>query len=226
LFFLSLDLMRSFILLSILAGICSTATAAKNPIQYQFNPTDPAHHIGQVQITFPQVTTKTLELKLPVWRSGRYEILNLSKAVNSFTAQHANGQPINWEKTDKNSWKLFLKQPGPVTVSYQIYANTLQQRVVHIDSTHAYLDASGAFMFSPSFREQKLTVKLNVPDVWQSRSGLEKIANHQFIADNYDQLVDSPIETGIHEFISFEVEDKTYEIVIWGEGNHDINDIK
>lgn len=215
------------IIVVILTLISSKLSAEiSQAIEYELNITDTSHHLANVTITYPNVTTKTLQVKLPVWRSGRYEILNLSKAVSAFSAQYANGQAINWEKIDKNSWKLFLNQPGPVSISYQIYANSLQQRVVHIDSTHAYLDASGVFMFSPSFREQELTVKLDVPNNWQSRSGLEKIADHQFIADDYDQLVDSPIETGIHQFMSFEVEDKTYEIVIWGEGNHDIDDLK
>ena len=215
-------------ILIVFLTLISPQISAENSgsIDYQLNIIDSSHHLANVSITFPDVTTKTLQVKLPVWRSGRYEILDLSKAISSFSAQHENGQNIQWEKTDKNSWKLWLNQPGQVTVSYQIYANTLQQRVIHIDPTHAYLDASGVFMFSPSFRDQALSVSLDVPDNWQSRSGMEKTNEHRFIADNYDQLVDSPIETGIHEFLSFEVEDKTYEIVIWGEGNHDINDLK
>ncbi len=198
----------------------------KQPVTYKMNVLDAAHHLANVSITFPDITTKTLTVKLPVWRSGRYEILDLSKAVSNFSANHSNGTEINWHKTDKNSWKLLLNQPGDITVSYQIYANSLQHRVVHIDSTHAYLDASGVFMFAPTKRDLPLSVTLNVPDNWQSRSGMEKTADHTFIANDYDQLVDSPIETGIHEFMSFEVDDKTYEIVIWGEGNHDISDIK
>ncbi|TDR20752.1 M61 family metallopeptidase [Marinicella litoralis] len=210
------------LLLATNLSIASTTT----PIQYHFTPTDAAHHLAHVSITFPNVTSKTFQVKLPVWRSGRYEILDLSKAVSSFYAQDLHGQAIQWEKSDKNSWKLFLNHPGPVTIGYQIYANTLKQRVIHIDSTHAFLDASGVFMFSPAFRDHPLTVSLDVPNHWQSRSGMEKSSSHQFVADNYDQLVDSPIETGVHEFLSFQLDQQNYEIVIWGEGNHDIADIK
>lgn len=203
-----------------------TAADTTQIINYHFKTIDTAHHLGEVSITFPQVSTKVLELQLPVWRSGRYEILNLSNAISAFSAHHANGATINWDKTDKNTWKLLLNQPGAVNISYQVYANTLSKRVIHIDNTHAYLDASGVFMFAPQFRDNPLKVNLSVPDNWQSRSGMEKSAQHSFTAKNYDQLVDSPIETGIHEFISFNIEDINYEIVIWGDGNHDINDLK
>jgi len=203
-----------------------TLLRAEANISYHLEVTDPAHHLARVTIEFPQVSTKTLEVKLPVWRSGRYEILDLSKAISDFSAQHADGAQISWNKTDKNTWKLWLNRPGPVSVSYQVYANTLRYRVAHIDPTHAFLDASGVFMFAPAYRDQPVSVQLTVPKDWRSRSGMTRTGFHQFRADNYDQLVDSPIESGLHQFLSFQVDDKTYEIVIWGEGNHDIYDLQ
>ncbi|MFC3193071.1 M61 family metallopeptidase [Marinicella sediminis] len=215
------------ILKKIICYLCLlTSIQLHADISYHIEVTDPAHHLATVSIEFPNVTTKTLEVKLPVWRSGRYEILNLSKAISDFTAEHGNGSPINWIKTNKNTWKLMLNQPGPVTVRYQVYANTLRYRVAHIDPTHAFLDASGVFMFSPAFREQPLTVELKVPKDWRSRSGMTQTGFHSFRADDYDILVDSPIESGLHQFLSFRVDDQTYEIVIWGEGNHDIYDLQ
>ena len=44
---------------------------------------------------------------------------------------------------------------------------------------------------------------------------------HAFQAGNYDLLVDSPIETGIHQYHAFTVDGRDYELVIWGQGNHD-----
>jgi len=206
----------------------STLAIAQNdrPINYQLTVTDAKHHLAEVNITFPNVGTKVLAVKLPVWRSGRYEILNLSKNINQFNAKDSSGQEIKSIKTDKNSWKMFLKHPGDVTISYQVYANTLKHRVAHIDETHAFLDASGVFMFAPSMRDQPLTVSLSVPDDWQSISGMHKTASHTFSAQNYDRLVDSPIESGIHDFLSFVVDGISYEIVVWGQGNHDISDLK
>ncbi|WP_223787128.1 M61 family metallopeptidase [Marinicella meishanensis] len=208
-------------------GSHATASSTATPINYQFTVTDARQHLGQVQITFPQVGTKTLLVQLPVWRSGRYEILNLSKHISQLTAEDAHGQAIEWDKTDKNSWKLWLKHPGAVTIKYQVYANMLRHRVAHIDDTHAFLDASGVFMFAPSLRDQPLTVQMHVPDGWVSRSGMATHGDaHTFYAHNYDQLVDSPIESGHHQFKAFTVGEQNYEIVIWGEGNHDIDDLQ
>lgn len=54
--------------------------------------------------------------------------------------------------------------------------------------------------------------------LWRSFSDLDSGENqHQFIASNYDQLVDSPIETGINEHHAFSADSRKYELVIWGE---------
>jgi len=210
----------------IMCSLCCNNAWAKAPVSYHLEVTDAAQHLAAVKITFPAVATKTLQLKLPVWRSGRYEILDLSKNILNFAASHTNGQTIQWDKTDKNTWKLWLNQPGDITVTYEVYANMLKYRVAHIDETHAYLDASGVFMYAPTYRQQALTVGLTVPEPWQSRSGLTATGDHQFTAKDYDQLVDSPIESGIHEFQAFQVDNRQYEILIWGQGNHDIDDLQ
>jgi predicted metalloprotease with PDZ domain len=203
-----------------------TVTAKEFPNKYILSVTDAKHHLAEVEVEFNGVVTRTLEVKLPVWRTGNYEILDLSKNIRQFQAFDAAGKPLTWHKTNKNTWKIFVNTPNIVKVKYQTYANLLRKRVSHIDETHAYLDASGVFVYSESQRKKPLTVQLNVPTGWRSASGMEKITEHGFKAENYDVLVDSPIESGIHYYDSFKVEEQTYEIVIWGEGNFDAQQIK
>ena len=204
----------------------SFAMGSSPKIQYTLNITDASHHLAEVEMVVSPVQTRTLEVKLPVWRSGKYSILDLAKNVRHFQAFDSSNKPLTWNKVDKNTWKIFVNTPSFVKVSYQIYANQLRDRVSHIDETHAYLDASGVFMYSPKHRDQALSVKLNVPSHWQSVSGMPKLEDHVFLADNYDQLVDSPIETGVHKSDFVQVEEQRYEIVIWGNGNYDMQRLK
>ena len=93
----------------------------------------------------------------------------------------------------------------------------MAKRTRHIDDSHAFLDSSAVVMYSEASRNSAHTVQLSVPELWRSFSGLETGDNgHQFIATNYDQLVDSPIETGINEHHQFIVDSRQYELVIWG----------
>ncbi len=198
------------------------ASSACADVQYHIKISNPAQHLAEVQINFPVVNTKTLDVQMPIWRTGKYEVLNLGKNVRQFVATNAQGKILAATKTDKATWQI-KTQPGDVVkVTYEVYANALAERTLHIDDTHAYLDASGVLMYAAPFRQQAVQVSLDTPKIWISRSGMEKGAcEHCFVAKNYDILIDTPIETGEHEFHTFDVDGRTIELVIWGRGNYD-----
>ena len=212
--------MKKLLALSILAACSAPAFADVN---YALNISQPEHHLGDVNVEFPKTAQSYLDVKLPAWRTGRYEILNLANGVRYFKASDDEGNALKWEKIDHSTWRVHLNEPTQVNVDYQVYANELGKRARHIDDSHAFVDASGFFMFSESFRQEPVTVELNVPKAWRSVSGMENYKNkHSFKASDYDVLVDSPIETGINELRTFEVDGREYELVVWGEGNYDI----
>lgn len=211
-------------LILLIVGIFSIAKA--DAVDYHLTITEASHHLAEVEVVFSDVQTKAFNVKLPVWRSGKYQILDLSKNIRAFNVFDAQGKALTWQKDNKNTWRIFVNTPGIVKVRYQIYANDLRNRVSHIDDTHAFLDASGVFIYSESQRNKPLTVELKVPENWRSVSGMQRLGEHKFSAYDYDQLVDSPIESGIHQYDVMKVEQQTYEIVIWGEGNYQMETLK
>jgi predicted metalloprotease with PDZ domain len=72
-------------------------------------------------------------------------------------------------------------------------------------------------MYPPSMRSAPLSLRIDAPDTWRVATGLEQDRDDPtlFIAPNYDVLVDSPLEIGEHEVLTFEVEGIPHEIVIW-----------
>ncbi|MBE0457949.1 PDZ domain-containing protein [Pseudoalteromonas sp. KG3] len=212
--------MKKFLALSVFAALSQSVWADVN---YSLAVTQPEHHLGDVSVEFPQTAQAHLDVKLPAWRTGRYEILNLANGVRFFEAKDENGKALKWEKVDASTWRVHLDEPTEVNIDYQVYANELGMRARHIDDSHAFIDASGFFMFSESFRQEPVTVKLDVPKAWRSVSGMDNAGSkHSFKAADYDVLVDSPIETGINELHKFAVDGRDYELVIWGEGNYDV----
>jgi predicted metalloprotease with PDZ domain len=185
--------------------------------------TQPEHHLAEVTQQFNQVTTEQLIVKMPVWRTGKYQILPLANGVSYFSA-NAGDKSLIWHKIDKASWLIEQTKGKDITISYQLYANELGSRTRHIDDSHAFLDASAAIMYSDDYRHQPFVINLITPNNWQSFSGLPYGKNsQQFIAPNYDVLVDSPIETGINQVKTFTVDNREYQLVVWGDGNYDIN---
>lgn len=181
------------------------------------------HHLAQVTIALPEANSDTVVLKLPTWRTGRYEILNLSDGVRKFSAKDNLDKALHWRKMNKNAWEITGTKNRKITVSYQLYANGLGKRTRHIDDSHAFLDNSTVVMYSDETRPLQHTINLDVKPSWRSVSGLLTGDHpHQFIAKNYDVLADSPVETGLNKFEAFTVDGREYELVIWGEGNYDI----
>lgn len=215
--------MKKLFALSLLAAFTSSVFADVN---YSLSVTKPEHHLGEVSVEFPETAQAHLDVKLPAWRTGRYEILNLANGVRYFAAKDDEGKALQWEKIDASTWRIHLDEPTEVNIDYQVYANELGKRARHIDDSHAFIDASGFFMFSESFRQEPVIVNLDVPKGWRSVSGMENAGSkHSFKAADYDILVDSPIETGINELHSFTVDNREYELVIWGDGNYDVEKV-
>lgn len=210
----------SKIIIAVLCFVSFSNTQAS--VLVNIDITQPQHHYAQITIKFEQFNRKQIDFHLPTWRTGRYEIINLANGIRDFSAADENGNSLKWKKIDKDTWQVHGTLGKKVEISYQVYANQLGQRTRHIDDSHAFIDASTVLMYSDLARNQAHHVFLNVPATWQSVSGLESGTEpHQFIAKNYDVLVDSPIETGVNEHHKFSVDGRDYELVIWGKGNYD-----
>ncbi|MGB0893861.1 MAG: M61 family metallopeptidase [Parashewanella sp.] len=195
-------------------------------VDYQIDLTSPEHHLAQVEVNFPKTDSKLLTVNLPIWRTGKYTVLPIADGIRNFIAKDEDGQVLPWKKTEIGQWQVQLDKPSNVTVSYQLHANELGTRTRHISASHAYLDASAAFMYSPEFRNEGVSVELKVPKSWKSYSGMDYGSNkHSFVAPNYDVLVDSPIETGISHHRQFSADGRDYELVVWGEGNYDLDQV-
>lgn len=222
---MTFQILRSLLLPSVLLGsLGMVATqSAHADVKYQVRISNAAQHLAEVSVEFPAVNGKSLDVQMPVWRTGRYEVLNFPKNVRLFSATNGKGQKLAFRKTDKGTWRVSTNAGDTVKVSYELYANALGERTLHIDDTHAYLDASGVLMYAAPFRQQPVSVKVDAPSTWVSRSGMDKgNCDHCFVAPNYDILIDSPIETGEHQFQSFEVEGRSIELVVWGKGNFEV----
>lgn len=197
------------------------ATIAQARVDYSIDLRQPEHHLAQVSMVFPETPGPFLDVKMPAWRTGRYSIINQANGVRSFAATDGEGRPLRWGKVDKSTWRIALDRPASVRISYELYGNELGLRSRHIDDSHAYLNASAVWMYADRYRGDDVTVSLQVPAGWNSVSGMRSIGEHRFAAENWDILVDSPIETGINRVFKFAQGGRDYEVVFWGDGNYD-----
>jgi predicted metalloprotease with PDZ domain len=169
---------------------------------------------------------ETLDLKMPVWTPGSYLVREYARHLQDFTATAA--APLPWRKISKNQWQVDTAGASDLTVCYRVFANDLSVRTNHLDATHGYFNGAALFFYVPGLEKTKIRVTI-VPHHpnWRVATPLPEVTSqsHTFEAIDFDTLVDSPFEIGIHQLYEFEVLGKLHQYAIWGHGNADLEQI-
>ena len=169
------------------------------------------------------VDSSALYVALPVWRQGKYAVLNPASTIRSVNAESETGRALAISKIDKTTWRIEPGGASAVVVSYTVYANSLNDRTRHVDDTHAFLSGGTVFLYVQGRRDDEITVYLEAPADWRVACGLKHKAGNPrtLLAPNYDVLIDSPIEIGVHDAFCFEVDGKPHDVAVWGEAQFD-----
>jgi predicted metalloprotease with PDZ domain len=206
------------------SGLSSAPSIALR-LHYTVAMPHPETHLFEVTLRVDGWPYSTLDLKMPVWTPGSYLVREYSRHLQTFAASAPDDRPLRWQKVAKNHWQVATDRQSTLTVKYQIFANELTVRTNHLDLTHGFFNGAALFFYLPGWQQQPITVTIQPPPDWQVATALPPVAgqSHTFIAKDFDTLVDSPFEIGIHQTHAFEVLDKPHEFVIWGQGNLEID---
>jgi predicted metalloprotease with PDZ domain len=162
-------------------------------------------------------------LVMPVWTPGSYLIREFERHVQDFAASDALGQPLKWEKINKDSWRIETNGARDWRASYRVYANELSVRTNEVNSEHAFWNNAALLVYPEGFLNAPSTLHVLAPQPWKVATGLPLMPGpkNTFRAENFDTLYDSPVEVSNFKTLSFEVKGVPHRIVIDGEGNYD-----
>ena len=219
--------MRVMLVLWLLA-LAPAALAGEPRVEYRVTLDAPQTQTVHITVTLRGVGDDHVDLRLPTWRPGRYIILDMAGTVRNEHAHTSSGDPLSIHKTDKSTWRVGTNGADTITVEYDVYANSIDDRTRHVDDTHAFLSGESVFMYADGWRNEPLRVTIDAPDAWDIASGLEPEADDPtvLVAPNYDRLVDSPIEAGVHQRFRFLVDNVPHEIVTWGRAEPDAEKLR
>lgn len=204
-------------LLSVLL-FCLSWTVSAAETSYQVDLSERNMQQVTIEARFSEATGDTLDFHLPVWRSGLYLVLDFVGTVSGLEVSDGNGTPLPFEQTAKSSWRVSRPDSatGDVVVRYRVYADSLSDRTRHVDADHAFLNPAAVFVYADQFRDLPIELSLDLPEGWQAASGMEQPAPGRFVAPHYDRLVDSPIEAGTFDLVSFEAAGMNIDFLIDG----------
>ena len=186
-------------------------------ISYDVDLSRAAAHRVAVRMSVRPADAPTLDVALPVWTPGSYLVREFARNVLDLSATDAEGQPLPVEKLDKNTWRVATGGAGLVRIDYELYANERSVRTSHADDRHAFLSPAATFLFVRGRLDEPHRVTVAAPRGWRVFTALAEDGGG-WRADDYDTLVDSPLEVGPHRVLEYEQQGVPFRIVLAGEG--------
>jgi predicted metalloprotease with PDZ domain len=200
------------------------------PIHYTIIPVRPEAHLYRVSCTVDDPDPSGQRFALPAWVPGSYMIRDFARHVVSVLAASRN-RVVALEKLDKHTWRA---QPvdGSLTVSVEVYAWDLSVRGAHLDTTHGFFN--GACVFLRVLGQESATCELEILRPrgaryrnWRvatamPRKGARPYGFGTYVAGDYDELIDHPVEMGEFSLARFRACGVPHDIVITGRHRADL----
>jgi predicted metalloprotease with PDZ domain len=169
----------------------------------------PNTHYYHVVFRGEGMKDKTQDFKMPAWTPGYYQIMDYARNVLNFRAEDGAGNPLAWEKTAKNIWRVKSGKDASIAVSYDVYAFNRSVADSTLDDERGFISPTGVFMHVAGRIQHPVTVTVRPYQNWTRVStGLDPVEGrpNTFFAPDFDILYDCPILIGNQEILKFEVQ--------------------
>ena len=170
-------------------------------------------HFIQIKLVFDLYTPT--KIQLPSWRPGRYELQNFSQYVREIRF-FDNETQITAARVNKDIYQ-FDNITNTLIVEYKYYANQMDAGSSFVDTEQTYINFINCIYQPIGFEEYPIEVTFSDTNYTQFATAL-KIRGNQLYAENYYELIDSPvIHSNNIQKESYHVDNCTFNIWIQGE---------
>ena len=160
-------------------------------------------------------TSPILRLSLPAWTPGSYLIRDYVRQLEGLRVNQQ-GIPLELRRTSPSSWEVGLQNLEPLEIHYQLVATELSVRTCHLNADHGFLALAAVAVEIEGERWNPHGLQLQLPAGWIPFVPLPEKADG-WIAADFDQLIDTPIEVGPHGAHGFSVAGVPHRWVTWGQ---------
>jgi len=174
-------------------------------ISYKLSVPEPASHYIAVELTIDQVSGPQLDLQLPAWRPGRYELGNFAKNIRKVQVFDANGTALPYVKITKDLWQIDTRNSSRVTITYSYFASEINAGSCYADDSQLYVNPVHLCMYVPQRMQEIHELRLDIPSNYRLATSLPRQGN-VLKAASFDELADSPF------MASEKLQSHTYEV--------------
>ena len=194
-------------------------------VHYLISPAAPRAHLFAVELRVPQPDPAGQVFRMPAWLRGSYCIRDFAKHVVDLRAELADGSPCPLTQLDKST---FRAAPGaaPLVLRYRVYAFDPSVRKAFLDTGRGFFNPSSLCFAVLGQTDGPLEIEIRPPQDsacrdWRLATSLLPLAIDadgfgRYRADDYEDLIDHPVEMGPFERIDFDVDGMPHSLVLAG----------
>ena len=193
-------------------------------INYSIAPKDLAGHLFAVTVVVEKPDAEGQVFALPAWIPGSYMIREFARNIVQIRAE-SGGKPVTLDKLNKDTW-IAAPCKGALTLHYEVYAWDLSVRAAHLDQTHGFFNGSSVFLRVQDQEHQPHVVDIRRPadpacKAWRIATALPELKAERYgfgtyVAANYDELIDHPVEMGTFALAGFKAHGVQHEVAVTG----------
>ena len=173
----------------------------------------------------------------PLWAPGYYKKLDFPRFVRKLKASTQTGEALYFKFLRPGQWQIdwekseLQRSCEVITLEYEYYAHSDKSFYSFIDESRATLNLASCLMGFEEKQSDQCEVEIRFPALWSKLStSLEDISPKRelflYKAQNYHELLDSPIFLGCHETDGFMANGVPHEIGFGGDFQRDVSRTK
>ena len=177
-----------------------SAPRAAAPLHYRVEAADLHAHLYRVTLTIERPAAPQ-RVSLPVWIPGSYLVREFSRHLQGLRATQG-GKPVALHQIDKCQWQVDGVASAPLELTWEVYAFDNSVRAAWLDSQRGFFNGTGLCLRVHGQEKLPHALEIIAPvPTWEAATGLAplKIGKRGFgtyLAQDYDELVDCPVEMG------------------------------
>jgi predicted metalloprotease with PDZ domain len=168
-------------------------------------------HVFGIRLRVPKPEAEVV-LRLPVWIPGSYLVREFARHVLRVSARQGR-RPVPISPIDKASWQAACTGQSDLVLDWEIYAFDTSVRAAFLSPQRGFFNGTSVFpaVLGREALPQRVTL-LPVPQArWQVTTTLQAMRRGtnpngfgDYLATNYDELIDHPVEMGTQRVARFE----------------------
>ena len=193
-----------FATLALLTALAGPAAGQQSALGYAIDLNDRADDSFKVTAWVGGLTDANAIYQFAATAPGTYQVMDIGRYVRRFEAFDAAGRAVPVERVSVNQWKL--SDPARVrTLRYAIsetWDTPVDQHQVYlmcgtsIERDHVLINPHAVIGYPSGMQARPIRLRLAYPAGWKLGTALERDRSGAYRAEDFDQLVDSPILLG------------------------------